>query len=307
MSANTLPATRGRRAVEIGLNAPLIIGGLLVLALLGCALAAPLLAPYDPLRVVTRFNGSDLVPAPYPPGTQGMPLGSDIVRRDMLSRLIYGGRYTLLFCGIAALVRVGIGGLLGMLAGWYPRASRVVDVLVGVWSSVPSLVFAMIPIALVNRSGSLTAGTITFVVVLSLTGWAETAVRARVAVQSLRGAPFVESAYVIGLRRKAVLWRHVLPNMRDLLLVEFSYAIAAVLLLIAELSFLNLVLGGSEVEIVGTTVVSTEPIHAEWGSMLARGLRARSSGAWLFLEPMMAFTLSILAFNLLAEGLRRRR
>jgi peptide/nickel transport system permease protein len=142
--------------------------------------------------------------------------------------------------------------------------------------------------------------------VLSLTGWAETAVRCRTAVEGLRSMPFIEAAHVIGLRRAAVLWRHVLPNLRDLLLVEDAYAAASALLLVAELGFLGVYVGDAEREQIGNRLV-VDPIYAEWGSMLARGLRDRGYGAWLFMEPLFAFVIAILAFNLLAEGLRRRR
>jgi peptide/nickel transport system permease protein len=304
-SSLTLFKSQRRLVVASLLNAPLLIGGLLLAALVCCAVAAPLLAPHDPLEVVVRFSGSNMVRAPYPPGTPGMPLGSDTLRRDMLSRLLYGSRYTLLFCGVAALLRVAIGVLLGMLGGWYPRASRVVDVLISAWSAVPSLFFALVPIALVNTRGSLTASTIAFVVTLSLTGWAETAVRCRVAVRALQAMPFIEAAYVVGLRRAAVLWRHVLPNLRDLVIVEASYAMAAALLLLAELGFLGIFIGDAQREVIGNQIAA-DPIYAEWGSMLAKGLRERGSAAWLFIEPVAAFVLSILAFNLLAEGLRRR-
>jgi peptide/nickel transport system permease protein len=305
-SPRPLLNSRRRLAVVSLLNVPLLIGGLLLVALVCCAVAAPLLAPYDPLEVLVRFSGPDLARAPYPPGTPGMPLGSDSLRRDMLSRLLYGSRYTLLFCGVAALLRVAIGVALGMLGGWYRRASRAVDVLVGAWSAVPSLFFALVPIALVNTQGSLSASTVAFVVTLSLTGWAETAVRCRMAVRGLRGMPFIESAYVIGLGRAAVLWRHVLPNLRDLVIVEATYAMAAALLLMAELGFLGIFIGDAQREVIGNQIAA-DPIYAEWGSMLAKGVRERGSGAWLFLAPVAAFVLSILAFNLLGEGLRRRR
>ncbi|HEX5691424.1 MAG TPA: hypothetical protein VFX76_15525, partial [Roseiflexaceae bacterium] len=129
------------------LNTPLLLGGLLIAGLLLCALFAPLIAPQDPQASIMRFAGSDPAPAPYPPGTPGMVLGSDTLRRDVLSRLIYGSRYTLLVATGATLLRVVLGGLLGMLAGWHARLGRLADVLVGVWSSVPSLLFALIPIS----------------------------------------------------------------------------------------------------------------------------------------------------------------
>jgi peptide/nickel transport system permease protein len=297
-----LQVARRWRRVVFRLNTPLIIGGFLAGLIVIFAIAAPLIAPFDPYDAKVFFNEGRMVPMPYPPGTRGMLLGSDTIGRDLLSRLIYGSRYTLLFCGVAVTLRVVLAGVLGMLAGWYERTSRVFDVLVGAWSAVPSLIFAIVPISIVSLRGDLTASVLTFLLALSLTGWAEAMVRIRVEVQRLRATPFVEAAYAIGLKRSAVLWRHILPNLRDLLLIEAVYAVAAVLLLVAELGFLSFFVGAAERDVLGVF-----PIQAEWGGMLARGLRERGSGIWLLLAPMGAFTLTILAFNLLAEGLRRRR
>lgn len=102
-----------------------------------------------------------------------------------------------------------------------------------------------------------------------------------------------------------MLWRHVRPNLRDLLLVKTAYAMAGVLLL-AELGFLNVFVGGAEREALAGAI-SIDPLYAEWGGLLARGIRERRRGPWLFLAPTIALTVSILAFNLLAEGLRTRR
>jgi peptide/nickel transport system permease protein len=297
-----LRVTRRWRRVVFRLNTPLILGGFLAGLIVSCAIAAPLIAPFDPYDARVFFEEGRMERMPYPPGAHGMVLGSDSAGRDLLSRLIFGGRYTLLFCGVAALLRVLLAVVLGMFAGWYNRASQVLDVLVSAWSAVPSLIFAIVPIAIVGLRNDLTASVITFLLALSLTGWAEATVRIRVEVQSLRAAPFVEAAYSIGLSRAAVLWRHILPNLRDLLLIEAAYAVAAVLLLVAELGFLNFFVGAAERDALGVF-----PIQAEWGGMLARGLRERGSGIWLLLAPMGMFTLTILAFNLLAEGLRRRR
>jgi ABC-type dipeptide/oligopeptide/nickel transport system permease subunit len=289
----------------VSTNAPLVIGGVLLATLVGCALAAPLLAPHPPNMTVFRFHDSQIVPAPYRPGTPGLPLGSDMLWRDMFSRLLYGGRTTLLLCGVAALLRVAFGAGLGLLAGWYGRAARIVNLLVGVWSAIPSLFFGLALITLGNRPGVLSASLARFLLVVSLTGWTEAAVRTRIAVQGLRPMPFVEAAYVIGRGRLAVLWRHVLPNLRDVLLVEVAYAAGAALLLVAELGFLGIFVGGTESAVVLGQLVE-DPWAPEWGAMLAVGVRQRSA-PWLFLEPMIAFTLAILSFNLLADGLRRQR
>jgi ABC-type dipeptide/oligopeptide/nickel transport system permease subunit len=304
MSAQTLPQPLFQRARRMAtrLNAPLIVGALLVAMIVIGSLAAPLIAPFDPYIPKLIFNEGRMARMPYPPGAYGMPLGSDSTGRDLLSRLLYGGRFTLLFCGVASLMRVLLGALLGMLAGWYDRAARLVDVLVSAWSAIPSLIFAVVPILIVSRRGDLGHSVAIFLIMLSLTGWAEIAVRAKVAVQGVRRLPFVEAAYTVGLTRWAVLWRHVLPNLRDVLLVEAAFAMAATMLLVAELAFLGVFVGAAERDAAGVF-----PIQAEWGGMLARGLRESGRGYWLLLSPMGAFTITILAFNLLAEGMRRRQ
>jgi peptide/nickel transport system permease protein len=302
-SPNIMIGRFKRSAARI--NPPLIAGLLLAGALVFCALAAPLIAPYDPMQTIFRYNGDQIISAPYPPGTPGMALGSDTLWRDMLSRLIYGSRYTLFFCGVATLARVVIGATAGLLMGWYRAADRALGVLVGVWSAVPSLFLAIMPIVLANRfADGLATVTAIAVAAIGLTGWAEIAVRCRVAVQGLRGEPFIEAAYALGLGRGRVLWRHILPNLRDLIIVEAAYAMGAVLLLMAELDFLGVVLGGAFRE--GRETIG-QARYAEWGNMLATGVRERGQGIWLLMEPLLAFSLAILAFNLLAEGLRRRR
>ena len=97
---------------------------------------------------------------------------------------------------------------------------------------------------------------------MSLTGWAEITARTRVAVQGLRAAPFIEAAYAIGLSRWAVLWRHILPNLRDVLLIEAAAALSAALLIVAELGFFSIIGGGAE-DFYGSKY--PDPIYAEWG------------------------------------------
>jgi ABC-type dipeptide/oligopeptide/nickel transport system permease subunit len=271
-----------------------------------------LLAPHDPLAPVTRIGGQLATQAPYPPGTPELPLGSDTLSRDQLSRLLYGGRYTLLMCGLIALMRVVLGTLLGILSGWYNSSRRVIGAVASAWSAVPSLFFAFIAIPITANAihghpqiDNPITGALAFTIALSLTGWAETTARIRITVQGLRAAPFVEAAYAIGLSRWAVLWRHILPNLRDVLLIESVAALSSALLIVAELGFFSLFIGGGTEDFFGSKY--PDPIYAEWGSMLAKGLRQRSLAPWLLIEPLIAFTVTILACNLLAEGLRRRR
>jgi peptide/nickel transport system permease protein len=298
-STINIPRLRKWRAQ---LNAPLVIGSLLLTVLVVCALAAPMLAPHDPFAVTVGAPGEP--GPPYPPLTPGYLLGSDPAGRDMLSRLIYGGRYTLLFCITAGIMRMVVGLPLGMIAGWYERAEAAIGVVVNAWSAVPSLLTAAIIITVLGRRVGTEPLTIPFLIALSVTGWTEIASRCQVAVQELRVVSFIDAAYTIGGRRWSILWRHVLPNIRSVLTVEFAAAVAGALQLIAELGFLSLFVGGGQEDIFGS--IYPDPIIAEWGSMFAKGLRQRSMGAWIVLEPLLALVLAILACNLLAEGLRRR-
>lgn len=308
---------RRLRAWIFALNLPLVFGGLLAALLIGGALAAPLLAPRDPLEVLLIDPANPTLKPPFPPGTSGFPLGSDPGGRDMLSRLLFGARYSLLIAAVATLGRTAIGGLVGMLAGWYPRSRRLLGALISAWSAVPPVFLAFLAIPLLSTTvfgisvvgprniSEVTRDAVVFTIVIGLTGWTEAAVRCRTMVQGLQGATFIEAAYAIGLSRWAVLWRHVLPNLRDVLLAEAANALSGALLLLAELGFFSLFIGDGQEDPTGSKLL--DPIYAEWGSMLAKGLRQRGSGIWLLLEPLLAFTLAILAFNLLAEGLRRRR
>jgi len=308
---------RRLRKLFFNVNAPLLIGTLLAVLLIGSAMAAPLLAPRDPLEVLLIDPTNRGLRAPLPPGTRGFPLGSDPAGRDMLSRLLFGARYTLLISGVAMLGRIGIGALVGMLAGWYQRGQFLLNALIGAWSAVPPVFLAFLAIPVLSTSvfgislagprniSEVTRDAVVFTIVLSLTGWTEAAVRCRTTVQGLQSESFIEAAYTIGLSRWAVLWRHVLPNLRDVLLAEAANALSGALLLVAELGFFSFFIGDGQEDVTGSKYL--DPIYAEWGSMLAKGLRQRNSGIWLLIEPLLAFTLAILAFNLLAEGLRRRR
>ena len=224
----------------------------------------------------------------------------------MWSLLLYGARFTLLFAGVGTLGRLLLGTALGLAAAWYPQLSRPINTLISAWSAIPTLFFALGLILIFFRHADLTASTILYLAAISLTGWPEVAVQCRTAVQGLARTQFVEAAYVVGRSHTAVLWRHIFPNLRDLLLVEAAHTMGAVLLLIAELGFLGFYLGTPEVG-VSPQGLQAEPVYPEWGAMFAVGLRVSGDGGWLLLEPVIAFTLTILAFNLLAEGLHRRR
>ncbi|HNP72790.1 MAG TPA: ABC transporter permease subunit [Kouleothrix sp.] len=318
-----LPHTRANRlqrhvrALLFDVNVPLIAGALLTLAILAALLGAALLTSQDPLQMRINEPNAARPQFPAPPGTPGFPLGTDVQGRDMLARLLYGGRYTIAMCLLATLARVVIGALVGMQAAWYTGSQRLVNSVIAAWSAIPPLFFALFARQLLALAvfGLPRAGhksldvvlkdAVVFTIIMGVTGWPEIAVRCQAAVASLREQPFVEAAYTLGLRRGAVLWRHILPNLRGLLLADAANAMAGALLLLAELGFLQVFIGGGTEDITGSPYLT--PLYSEWGSLVATSLRQRNQGYWILIEPLLAFTLAIVAFNLLAEGLRRRR
>ena len=293
---------RRLRRLQALLNWPFAIGTLLAIALIGMCIAAPLLSPYDPTEPVIRYNSGQMIPFPYPPGTPGLPLGTDSASRDLLSRVAYGGRVTLTLCLVAAALRMLIGVALGLAASWYRALQPVCDLLITIFSSLPGLLIAIsiIPLIQLGSGSSLLA----FTVAAGVTGWAEIAVRCRSVVASIQARPFIEAAQALGVSRRRVLWRHILPNLRNVLVIEAASAMAGTLLVVAELGALFYFIGGSQEAVSGS--LRPEQVIAEWGGMLANGLGFRNLGWWLLVVPFTAFTLSILSFSLIAEGLRRR-
>lgn len=300
-----IPMAWSRRLRRLELNTPLIIGAALTLAFVASAILAPVLAPHDPLEAFSFTNNGRLLPPPYPPGSADLPLGSDGSGRDMASRLIYGARYTLVFALLTTLVRLAVGCTFGLLAGWYATFGRLVDVVAAAVAAIPPLLFALVVLAIWPTKGALLQ-TLGLAPLFGLVGWTEATVRCRVAVQEMRRQPFIEAARALGRGRLAILVRHVVPNLRGLLLAEAAYAVAASLLLVGEIGILRLFVGGVDVSILGS-LVQIDPRFPDWSGMIASGVRLVETAPWILAEPMLAFTLAILGFYLLAEGLRRRR
>lgn len=303
------------------INAPLFLGGAIVLALIVMAIFAPQLAPRDPHDQSYPFfmkleNGEILTP-PFPP-TPAFPLGSDNFRRDLLSRAIYGSRFTLAFCASVLLVRMGLGVLLGSLAGWNNHADRLISAVAAVYAGLPSIIFALLLIIVIGFFESpqfrsdvpgiifREAGLRGFIIALSLTGWAEISQNVRNYVVSIKGRPYIEGAVAVGLRPRQILWRYVLPQIAPALMVLAALEMSAILLTVAELGFLGFYIGGGRMEELATGGWIKVNVAPEWGAMLADTRRWIFGAPWMPLVPAVAFAIAILGFNLLGEGLRRQ-
>ncbi|WP_433504044.1 ABC transporter permease [Pseudonocardia halophobica] len=247
----------------------------LVLVVLAAALA-PLLATHDPLA---QNLGSVL----QQPGG-GHVLGTDDLGRDVFSRALYAGRVSLVAAAQAVGVAVVLGVIPGLIAGYAGRkVDAVIMRLTDALMSFPPLILA---IAFVGVLGpSLTNAMFVIGVI-----FAPRFVRlVRGTVLSIREETFVEASRSIGTPTPRVILRHVLPNALSPLIVQISLTAAMAMLAEASLSFLGL---------------GVQPPDASWGSMIERGFRYTATAPWLTVFPGLLIALTVLAFNILGDGLR---
>ena len=260
---------RRERNVVIGL----IFLGLLV----ATAVGAPWLAPRDPAR-------NDLTNALRPPGSPGFLLGTDNLGRDILSRVIWGSRISLMVGVIVQIVAVSLGTLLGLLGGFYGgRTDDLVSSLTNVMLALPRLLFAM---AIVSALGP---NFVNLFIALGAVGWPAICRLVRAQTLSLCGKDFVEAARAIGARDLRIIMRHILPNALSPIIVLATVGMAQTVLAEASLSFLGL---------------GVQPPMASWGSMMSRGQAYIWHAPWLMLFPGLAIFITVVGLNLLGDGLR---
>ncbi|HZD04930.1 MAG TPA: ABC transporter permease, partial [Longimicrobiales bacterium] len=236
------------------------------------------LAPYDPLAQGDLLTERLLAPS------AAHLLGTDQVGRDVLSRLLFGGRVSLLVSLVAVAVGVGLGTLVGAVSGYLGRLAdgvvmRVVDVVI----AFPRLVLLVTVVAFFQPTVAL------LIVVLGLTQWPTTTRIVRGEVLSLREREFVLAARALGYSRRRIVMRHLLPNALAPVVVAATLGIGDTIVLEAGLSFLGLGVGAPT---------------PSWGNMIADGRGAFLGAWWLSTFPGLAIVLIVLAFNLVGDGLR---
>ena len=266
-----------RTRLELWLPAALI--GLFVVI----AIAAPLLAPYDPTT-------QNLLGRLKPPGTVARGfhyvLGSDELGRDVVSRLIYGARVSLGVAFASVLLSGVVGVLLGMLSGYLRGVTEIVVMrLVDIFLSIPAILLAIITVAVVGP------GLINVVLVLALTRWPRYARVAYGQTLTISGMPYIRLATFMGASAGRILTRHVLPNIMGAVTVVATLEFGLMVLFEAGLSFLGL---------------GVQPPAPSWGSMLSSGRNYLATDGWLATLPGLCLFLLVLAVNLVGDGLRDR-
>jgi peptide/nickel transport system permease protein len=269
--------------MRLGLSAVItsIVGLGIILVLVLTAIFAPFVAPYDP---TIGSLGDRLTPPSWQEGGNSAHiLGTDVLGRDTLSRLIYGGRTSLAVAVIAILVAGSMGSLLGIAAGYLGGwvdiiIMRVVDLAF----SFPTILLAMV-LAVVFEPSFLN-----IILVISLVLWAEYARMARGETLRVKEMDFVALAQVAGISKVRIMLRHILPNVASSLIVLATLQVGIVIILESSLSFLG---------------VGIPPPTPDWGSMIAEGRSYVVSAWWLSVVPGVAIVVTVLSFNLLGDTL----
>ena len=259
-----------------------IIGGIILLGLLGAALTAPWLAPFDPFEqdIMSRLQP----PAWMPGGSSEHLLGTDGVGRDLLSRIIHGSRISLVVGLTAVLLQVVIGVALGLAAGYYRGwVDSSISFMVNVMLGFPFILLAMSLVAVLGPSLQ------NIIIALGLTGWPIFTRVTRVETLKLRDLEFVLAARSLAFSTLRIVGKHILPNLLPSILVLATVEVARAIIRESLLSFLGL---------------GIQPPTPSWGAMLAEGRDYMLMQWWLAAFPGLAIFLSALGINLLGDGLR---
>lgn len=258
------------------------IGAAILAALLIAALFAPVLAPHDPAA-------QDLLNLLAPPlwsedGSAAFPLGTDNLGRDVLAQLLYGSRTALTVAFAAAAGSMVLGGVLAIVAGYAGgRTDWAITRTVDLWMSFPPVVFSLLLMV------GLGTGLWHVVLAIVLVDWTRFCRVVRSEVLVCRRRDYVTAARLLGFSHRRTVLREVLPAVAPLLITMFSLEMGVAVIVEATLSF------------VGLSVGADVPA---WGIMIADGRGTVHQAPWALIAPMGAIFASILAFNLLGDGLR---
>jgi oligopeptide transport system permease protein len=253
-----------------------VLGGIVVIGLCLLAIFADLIAPYT----YTKTNFGRLNEGP----TSDYPLGTDALGRDMLSRMIYGARVSMLVGLGAQIVVVLIGVPIGALAGWTGgRVDAYLMRLVDVMYAFPNLLFVILVMSMLG------AGLLNIFIAIGLTGWVGIARQTRAQVLALREKEFVEGARGLGAGFGRLLVRHVLPNALTPIIVAVTFGIPQAIFTEAALSFIG---------------VGINPPTPSWGQMVGEGQQYIRSYWHLCVFPSIAIAITMLAFTFFGDGVR---
>lgn len=280
-AAMTSTATRSRRPFQDVLrrllrNRRAWVGGVITLTFVVVAAFAPLLVPYDPFRQNTQNRLQA-------PSSQNV-LGTDELGRDVLSRIIYGSRVSLLVAVMAVVVSLVVGVALGAVAGYYGGVlDNVIMRVVDLFLAIPAIVLAIALVAVLGSS------LWNVVIALGATGWVQYARIVRGQMLSLKEHEHVVAARALGSSASRIILQHMLPNTASAIIVVATLSLATMIVSEASLSFLGL---------------GVPPPEPTWGGMLNTGRRFLRVAFHISVFPGLAIMITVLGINLLGDALR---
>lgn len=257
-------------------NKMAVLGAAVIIVIIIAAIFAPFISPHNPYKVDFKFQ--------FQKPDSSYLVGTDMYGRDVLSRIIYGSRVSLLIGLIPTLISMVIGTVIGIIAGYYGgRVDFVLMAISDMVLSFPSILLAMVVMY------TLGAGLLNIFIALSVIGWAGTARVVRSQTMSIKNREFVEAARAMGVRDRTIMARHIFPNCIPQLLVLFTLNIPSSILSEASLSFLG---------------IGAQPPASSWGLMVSEGKEYLFNAPWVTIAPGVAILIIVLAFNFLGDGLR---
>ena len=303
---NVLPKSRslGSEAFQRLLKNRAAVTGLLIITIfIFVAAFAPVISPHNPLKI---NSGKDYLPPVWveqsAAGKAGDPnfiLGTDTLGRDVLSRVIYGARVSVIVGFVPSIIILLLGTLIGMVSGYAGGNTdnllmRMTDVIY----AFPGLLFFIITMVALRDTwiGLLLNGLFLLFISLAIVNWAGVARLVRGQVLALKHKEFVEAAHAIGVRTPRIMIKHLLPNTIGVLVVSAAFQVPGMIITEAVLGYLGLGLRPS-----------SDPesfFITSWGALLLEGQTAISAQPWMLLAPAICIALVVLAFTFLGDGLR---
>jgi peptide/nickel transport system permease protein len=254
-----------------------MFGLITIVVLFLASLFAPVVAPYDPDQV-------NPIARHLPPLSPGHLLGTDEIGRDVLSRLLFAGRVSLIVGFAAMLVTITVGSLVGLCAAYYGGKTDVVLMrLTDVFLSFPTIYLLLVLAAFIRPS------VLSITLIVGFTAWMEVARIVRAQFLTLKEQEFVTAARAMGATAPRIMLRELLPNGVGPIIVAATLQVAAAILAESYISFLG---------------YGIQPPQASWGIMLNNAQEFFTRAPWLAIFPGVAITLAVLAFNFVGDGLR---